>query len=39
VAEDMACSPLGKFDFGFDFGAEPGVVGHFIGSTALAEVT
>ena len=28
---------LGVFDFGFGFGAEPGVVGHFVGSEVVLE--
>ena len=35
VAEEAAGGPFGEFDFGFDFGAEPGVVGHFVGGDAL----
>jgi hypothetical protein len=39
VAEEVAGGPFGEFDFGFDFGAEPNVVGHFFGGDAFAEVT
>ena len=38
VAEDGAGGPFGEFDFGFGFGAEPGVVGHFFGGDAFAPV-
>jgi len=38
VAEDGAGGPFGEFDFGFGFGAEPGVVGHFFGGDAFAKV-
>ena len=36
VAEEAAGGPFGVFDFGFDFGAEPDVVGHFFGGDAFA---
>ena len=39
VAEEAAGGPFGEFDFGFDFGTEPGEVGHFVGGDALAPVT
>jgi hypothetical protein len=29
VAEEAACCAFAEFDFGFRFGAQPGVVGHF----------
>ena len=38
VAEKGAGGPFGEFDFGFDFGAEPSVVGHFVGGYALAPM-
>ena len=38
MAEEAAGGPFGEFDFGFDFGAEPGVVGHFVGRYALTAV-
>jgi len=38
VAEEAAGGPFGEFDFGFDFRAEPGVVGHFVGGDALAPL-
>ena len=36
VAEDAAGGDFGEFDFGFDFGTQPVVVGHFVGSHAFA---
>jgi hypothetical protein len=36
VAEDAAGGPFGEFDFSFDFGAEPGVLSHFVGGHSLA---
>ena len=38
VAEEAAVGPFREFDFGFDFGAEPGVVGHFVGGDAFAPM-
>jgi hypothetical protein len=38
VAEKAAFCRLGKFDFGFDFRAQPDVVGHFFGADAFAPV-
>jgi hypothetical protein len=38
VAEDGAGGPFGEFYFGFDFRAEPGVVGHFFGGHSLAPM-
>jgi hypothetical protein len=38
VAEEVALGPFGEFYFGFDFGAEPDVVGHFVGGDAFAPV-
>jgi len=38
VAAEAGGSPFGEFDFGFDFGAEPNVVGHFFGGDAFAKV-
>ena len=33
-----AVGPFGAFDFGFGFGAKPGVVGHFVSGNAFAPV-
>ena len=37
VAEEAASGPFGVFDFGFDFGAEAGVIGHFVGRHAAPQ--
>jgi hypothetical protein len=34
LTEQAAGGPFGEFDFGFDFGAEPAAVGHFVGGDA-----
>jgi hypothetical protein len=35
VSQDLAGSPLGELYLGFDFGAQPNVVGHFVGDDAF----
>ena len=39
MAEEAAGGSFDVFDFGFDFGAEPGVVGHFVRGDAFTPMT